>query len=261
MKKLVLSLLVAACALVACNREKEYVVSGSFNIPEQLQFGDTTIARGPLDGIQVFLFDLGGNVVDSTVVENETFTFKGKVSEKNAWFGTILCDYCMGLLVIEPGNIDVVLTNDVEATGTPMNDQIAEIVEGLSQLESDVYNKMYEIYAANDPTVEADEEKQMQLIMPIYEESMERRNALLDSFYVNNKENLVGVFAASALTESASTSDELEEMLSEYSEFVQKNEWMQYRLDYMRRAEAEGPKSDHERFLEDFGDVLNSENE
>lgn len=255
MKKIAFALL-AVLAFVACNNEKEYVINGSFNIPEQLQFGDTVIERGPLNGIQVFLFDMKGDPVDSVIVENETFTFRGKVKADQPWYGTLLCDYCMGLLVIEPGAINVVLTDDVEATGTPLNDGVTEIVETTTALEEYYYEKMYSVYESFvvDGNVTSEEELH-KMLMPIYYESAERRNAVLDSFYVENKDNLVGVFAASALTEGASTSAELESMLTEYSEYVQQSEWVQTRLDMMRKMEAE---DDHSRFLDDFGDLLDT---
>ena len=69
MKKLFFALC-AVLTLVSCNQQKPYNITGTFDIPDSLNLGDTVIAREPLDGTYVYMLELNGEAIDSALVSS-----------------------------------------------------------------------------------------------------------------------------------------------------------------------------------------------
>ena len=72
MKKILFAV-ICVLALASCNRQKPYTITGGFDIPDSLNFGDTVIAREPLDGMFVYMLDLDGTPIDSVAIANNQF--------------------------------------------------------------------------------------------------------------------------------------------------------------------------------------------
>lgn len=148
MKKLVY--LFAAAAFVACSENKGYVVTGT--------------VEGAADGDTVYLAAVEGRQLvnlDSTVIQNGTFTFKGVQDTAVARYITYKAEGKEGLNIdffLENGKINVNLsegTNDA-ATGTLNNDAYQEIRVQLNEING----KMRAIYESMSDTTLTDEQRQ-----------------------------------------------------------------------------------------------------
>lgn len=228
MRKLAFFVLAALATLVSCNREKPYTISGSFDIPDSLNFGDTVIAREPLDGMYVYMLNLDGEPIDSVMVENETFTFTGKVSAKDPYFAYIACDYSYGIIAIEPGEYGMTIGEEVLAFGSPTNDAINDIDARLTDIEQSVYEKLVVAMeqSGNEPSDS--------LLMPLYLEFNEKYASLLDSISDANRKTLIGVYVANIKTSEAASEEELEQMLEGYDDYVKESPLMDARRQYLR---------------------------
>jgi len=232
-KKLAFLVIATLAVLSSCNREKPYIISGTFDIPDSLNYGDTVIAREPLDGMYVYMLNLDGDPIDSVLVENDTFTFEGTVPAKDSYFAYIACDYSYGIIAIEPGEYSMTIGEEIIAYGSPTNDAINDIDAKLTEIEQGVYDKLMVAMEATDGTAPSDS-----LLMPFYMEFNEKYAALMDSICDANKKNLIGVYAANIMTSSASTVEELEQMLEEFDDYVKNSPLMDARRDYLRGANS-----------------------
>lgn len=231
MKKLLFALM-AVIALASCDRSKPYSISGTFEIPDSLNLGDTIIAREPLDGTYVYMLELSGEPIDSALVENEKFTFAGKVNEKDPFFAYIACDYAYGIIAVEPGEYNMTIGEEVLAYGSPTNDAINDIDAKVAEIEEGIGNRLM---VAID---EAGGYPNDSIMMPFYIEFNEKYESLINSVYEKNKKNLVGVYAVNIITSGAQSLDELEMMLEDYDEYIANSPLMEARRDYLREGAA-----------------------
>lgn len=232
MRKLLFTAVLCIIALASCNRQKSYNIQGSFDIPEELAYGDTVMERGPLDGMYVYMVDLDGMTIDSALVENETFSFSGKTPE--AFFAYIICDYLYDMIVVEPGDIELTITDSYAlATGTPINDEINQFHLTNSTLSNELdetltaISNQYNGFPADS------------LIQEVYDRFTNRLLASIDSVYTANKDNLAGVYVVNLKTSAAQSLDEFEAMLSEYDEYVSQSPLMDVRREYLKALEAQ----------------------
>lgn len=229
MKKILFAV-ICVLALASCNREKPYTITGGFDIPDSLNFGDTVIAREPLDGMFVYMLDLDGEPIDSALVENETFKFEGKISAKDAYFAYIACEYAYGIVAIEPGDYGMTIGQEVMAFGSPTNDAINDIDAQVAEIEQGIGDRMM---AAVE---EAGGYPSDSLMMPFYLEFNSKYEALIDSVYKNNQKNLVGIYAVNIITSGAQSVEELDEMLEEYNDYIALSPLMEARREYLREG-------------------------
>ena len=227
MKKILFAVL-CVLALASCNRQKPYTITGSFDIPDSLNLGDTVIAREPLDGTFVYMLDLDGEPIDSALVENETFHFSGKVKASDAYFAYIACEYSYGIIAVEPGDYNMTIGQEVLAYGSPTNDAINDIDAHVAEIEQNIGERMM---AAVE---EAGGYPSDSLMMPFYLEFNEKYETLIDSVYQNNKKNLIGVYAVNIITSGAQSVDELDMMLEDYDEYIADSPLMEARREYLR---------------------------
>jgi len=215
MRKYWFLLVLVLLTLVSCSKEKEYVITGSFDLPEEIQTGDTLIARGPLDGVEVYLLDIvTHDVLDTAVIVNEAFKMKGKIHPDSAFFATILCQWGVGLLVVEPGNIYVQFTAEgVLPGGTPLNDGIVEMEAELQSMREQFYTTLQDMIEGSDQTDQLE-------MTALYHKEQQAMENLIDSVYQDNKENLIGVYAASLFFDQIDSVEEFEAELEKYSDFV-----------------------------------------
>lgn len=235
-----LKTLLALCLvflLASCSKNNTFVISGSFDVPMTFEQEDgSTVTRDAITG-SIYLLDVEENLIDSaTIAADETFQIQGICDPAQPYFAFVVCEYGAGMLVIEPGTINVSVGNTVEASGTPLNDQITLLMTDLDGISSQMFSELSDMFENVEGDAAAAEAEQM--AMPVYTKYMELMNHVSDSVYQANSDNLVGVYVANMQTVGARTSDELKAALDNYSEYVQNSELMQMRLHYMELEDS-----------------------
>lgn len=253
MKHLIPAILLLITLMASCSNEKPYTIQGRVELPDSLLVGDSLMATPSLEGWQVYMLNLDGESIDSVEISDNQFVFQGEVNSKDPYFVYLASDLCVGLIAIEPGDIEVVIdAESLTATGTPTNDMMIDIDATLLNLQQDTYAEMAAL------TQEYGETMPDSLMMPLYQDYMSRYNQVVDSFYQTNPEGLAAVYCVNVLTSHAQTSDELMEALAEYPVEIQNAPLMQSRLTYLRGIESyyqmlEGQMQDTTSFsLEDL---------
>lgn len=233
MKKFIPTILWLVLTMISCSNEKPYTIHGSIELPDSLMVGDTLMATPSFEGWQVYMLDLDGQAMDSVEIADNKFVFTGKVNKKEPFFVYLANDLCVGMIAIEPGDINVVIdAESLTATGTTTNDLMTDLDATLLNLQQDTYATMAEI------TEEYGEAMSDSLLMPIYQNYMSQYTQLIDSFYNASEGNLSGVYCVNVLTAHAESSDALLEAISNYSEEIQNSPLIQTRLNYLRSIEA-----------------------
>lgn len=207
--------------LVSCKESKEYVIQGSFDIPQTIQLGDSTIERGSLDGMYAYLIDIEGQPIDSALIEDETFVFKGTLSKDEPYFAYLLCDWGAGMLVVEAGQMEVVVGDDgVRTTGTALNEGIADLDAGLQNLQNVYYDRLLALYQSGDSLAQ-------QQMMDIYLQEQQELAALIDSVYHEHTEDLVGVYAVNLILGQVQEVEMFDQLIEDYSDYVKNSTLMQ----------------------------------
>ena len=227
--KFSVAVLTALCVLSACNRPKEWTINGSFDVPDTIQYGDTFFIRPALDGTSVYMLSLDGAVIDTAVVENETFTFSGTAEEPRMRY--LACEYCIGTVVIEPGTINVIMSENFEASGTPNNDGISRLESRMVELQAETREKMLAQGADDSVSVNTDS---LQMVMyGIYFDLMNNLSAMIDSTAEAHPDDMVGVYAWSIKIGSVENLSLLDTMLTSASDYVRNSEMIQVRRQYI----------------------------
>lgn len=199
---------VALTALMAsCGGEKTYKVDGML---DDAQF----------EGKQVYLVN-GRDVVDSALVTDGAFSFKGKVGEP--WIGTL---YAIGEttqvqqdLIVEAGNIIVDLLTE-HIGGTAMNDSLQLFLaeDGDSELEDEMATYIEQYYMAQSAAERAVAEHKYDSVEAIATTHTYDR-AL--AYYGDHRDNILGAYAMGVLCGTdRMTYSQLEELLSDAPEVV-----------------------------------------
>lgn len=213
--------------LASCKESKEYVIQGSFDIPQTIQLGDSTIERGSLDGMYAYLIDIEGQPIDSALIEDETFVFKGTLSEDEPYFAYLLCDWDAGMLVVEAGQMEVVVGDDgVRTTGTALNEGIADLDAGLQNLQNMYYDRLLALYQSGDSLAQ-------QQMMDIYLQEQQELAALIDSVYHEHTEDLVGVYAVNLILGQVQEVEMFDQLIEDYSDYVKNSTLMQSFRNYL----------------------------
>lgn len=227
--------LVATLALVAsCSHDKPYTISGTIDMPDSLQLGDTMIATPSFEGWQVYMLDLDGTPLDSVEISDNQFVFTGNIDDRNPFYVYLANDICVGMIAVEPGDIQVTIdASSLTASGTTTNDLMTDLDVTIQNLQEDVYNYLAELTEQNGGEQLADS-----IMMPIYMDFMSQTTQLLDSFYTANAGTFGAQYVVNYITSQVQTSDELLEILEEYPEDIRNSQLFRSRLDYMRQMEA-----------------------
>lgn len=216
----------------SCSHEKPYTIQGSIELPDSLMVGDTLMATPSLEGWQVYMLDLDGVTIDSTLIEDNKFVFEGTVDERDPYYVYMATDLCVGLIAVEPGNINIVIdTESLTATGTPTNDLMIDLDAALLNLQQDTYVQMAELTEAYG------EEMNDSIMLPLYQEYISKYAQVVDSFCQNASE-FAEVYCVNVLTSNAQSSADLIEAVSDYSDYVKNAPLIQSRINYLRSIEA-----------------------
>lgn len=215
------ALLFAASAICACCTSSkegslpEYSISGTFNVPDSVLMGDSLVALGSPDGGCVYLLDIQGEVLDSSLVFNNSFSFSGEVDSLDSYFAYLASDWGFGMLVIEPGEISVEMTGENPiVSGTPLNDGVTDLELFLSYIEEDFYGRLLRLYNDEGNRVDSDD------LMSVYREEVEAKADLLDSVYQANAENLLGVYATLRIVEQTTDLEQFNMVMNQVTDYV-----------------------------------------
>ncbi len=217
---------VAVIALLgSCANKNQFTIDGTVDNPE-------------INGKTVYLINLDAEPaapVDSTVVTDGKFSFKGIVEEP--WAAIVECEAVEFLtgLIVEPGTI--VIKND-SVGGTLLNDRMR------------AFSKSYDI---------SDIEKQMEEYIPLYysapnAEARAEAERILDSLdalgcsrildanwklYNENNDNILGAKAMETIAQMGKlTYRELDSIVSAAKPVVANNKKVQAKLNQLRAADA-----------------------
>ena len=240
MKKL-LALAAAVLTLSACQKTQTYTIQGKFDIPATFELGDTVIERGPITGY-VFLYSLNQQRIDSAQIVDETFTMTGLADSKKPYYVYLISEYGANLAAIEPGQINVLIGEPMHVTGTPINDQIDQLMDRVDAIGLMLADEM--------ETLGQDALLNEETFVPVYNKYSSMVENLIDSVYQQNTDNLIGVYCANVKTSQARSVAEMEEMLAPLSDYVKNSELIQVHLNYLRQVESQ-PHDDGEDSIGD----------
>lgn len=226
---LLATLLVAA----SCSNDKPYTISGTIQMPDSLQLGDTVVETPSFEGWKVYMLDLDGTPIDSTEIADNQFGFEGKVDKNNPYFVYLANDICVGMIAVEPGEIKVTIDeSSLVACNTPTNDLMTDLDLSIQNMQEEVYGLLADL------TEEHGEQLPDSIMMPLYMEFMSNSSQLLDSFYTANEGTLGAQYIVNYITSQVQTSDELLDALSAYPDDIRESQLFKTRLDYLRQVEA-----------------------
>lgn len=180
-----------------CGKSNTFTITGTVDTPD-------------FNGLQMYLVQ-DYCLIDSTVIENCSFTFSGTVDEPYIAELHTESDSNGGLyliLVVEPGNITATIThNDVtdRVGGTLLNDRLqsyksVDCVDTLA-LTAEAKAHMDSLYAICWGSGNNSEEcqKAYEEIQSIYAPVNSRKTARLWDLYHNNEDNVLSCYAVSLL--------------------------------------------------------------
>lgn len=193
-KKTLLAAVVVLTAFTACKKtSNEYTISGTIPV------------EANANGKMVYLMADRNTTLDSVKVENNTFTFKGVVSD-TLNFGSVYMpqDY-MTSLIFEPGAIKVDLTKRV-ASGTALNDEYSAF---STQADS-----MMEVLQKNIADLQADSITPKEEISKkgeaLYKEFNNKYTQMNKALYEKHHNDALGAKAFVELLQTDLTQEELE---------------------------------------------------
>lgn len=224
---------------------RTYRIHATIDFPDTYEFGDTILeTHSILEGHKIYLMDVNlwdetGDFntevfLDSAFVENNEFVFQGLCEDKEPYFVYMVDEGLgnLGMLVIEPGKIDVVIDMEgLNATGTPLNDGITDLDAGIQNLFEDF--RLLEYGLTEESTIE-----DYTRLMEAQEEYFAKAQDLVDSVYQANQNNLVGVYASLLALSEIHNSAEFRECLKEYSEYVQNSEMVKLYIRDLEMSES-----------------------
>ena len=176
MKK-ILFLSVVAVIFAACQSKTEYTINGE-------------VTDSSFEGQQVTLVEDVNNdmvAVDSTIVTNGKFTFKGETESPALRF--ISLDRSRTLIMLEPGKINVKHDTDFEVSGTPINDAFNTFNSKQNELNEEMMSISNEYRNAEaDGTLT--EELTAELVTKINDARDKGKSLLVDFIEANIKNEL-----------------------------------------------------------------------
>lgn len=220
-----LALLITLAAGSSCtNPTSSYTVTGS--IP------DTTF-----NGTTIYIHNRDDNrIMDSTTIENGSFSFIGKIDTAVLCFTQIGREYYTNFM-LENGIIKLNMEKPNTPSGTPLN----EIFTSYIQAE-DSLNNIYQSKAEEIKKQTTDQTEARELFKNYYiNEWKPAYIAMLTGFVNKNQDNYMGAFALQSLANFMEP-EELEPVIAKSSTFIQSRNVIQrltQRLESLKKT-AEG---------------------
>ena len=220
---------IISAIVCGCGNKNQFTLNGTIDMPE-------------LEGQKVYMFNMSeanncdnGGPMDSTLIVNGKFTFKGTVDEP--WEAMIGCPETpfTSFAIIEPGTI--VVHND-SIGGTPLNDKFHTFNAGLDI--SDIESQMQEYIPLYYSATNAKERAEMEHILDSLDALGNAR--ILDAcwaLYRENGDNLLGVMAMEQITAVGDFSySEFDSIVKAASPRVANDEKVMKKLEQLRCIDA-----------------------
>lgn len=222
---ILLALLITLGAVSSCtNPTPSYTVTGS--IP------DTTF-----NGTTIYIHNRDNNrVIDSTIIENSSFTFIGKIDTAVLCFTQIGKGYYTNFM-LENGTIKLDMEKPNTPSGTPLNEVFTSYIQAGDSLDKIYQSKSEEIKKQTTDQAEARE-----LFKNYYiSEWKPAYIAMLTDFVNKNQDNYMGAFALQSLANFMEP-EELEPVIAKSSAFIQSRNIIQKLIQRLERLKktAEG---------------------
>ena len=219
----------ALMALVAsCGKSNTFTVNG-------------TLADESFEGMQAYLLN-DGDVIDSAVVTNGTFTFSGSVEQP--YMAAVVAgggngrDYLT--FVVEPGTITLDVIED-KLGGTPLNDSLQLFMETITdkELEEQMTTYIEQYYMAANAQDRAEAEHMYDSLEAI------STTLLFDgatALYNNHRDDILGVYAMQMMCSTdRMTYTQLVDMLSDAPETVKSDKQVCAKMAQLEAVEATSP--------------------
>lgn len=194
------------------------------------------------EGAKVYLAatsDEGFTKIDSTTIQNKSFTFKGE--SKGVEYSLIQIEEEAGTvpfqiqMVLENGKIKVTADkNDIEKTvvsGTKNNDDLQRFNESLATTRKEI-EKQQEELGAND-----ENEQDFGKIIEFQQTAQKKMFDAINSFIDQNKDSYVSLFLLANLSQAIST-EELKEKYNALSTEVKETRMGKEVADKLKKIEA-----------------------
>lgn len=218
MKKFALLLSVAALLFAtSCTDKNAYTVTGK-------------VADAKLNGKEVYLQELstdgqGFTSIDTTTIENGTFSFKGKADSIAVRFISVAAEnQHPALFILEAGNIEINIDSVPTIKGTPMNDQYQIFANKSEEVNKKLValGSQYQAAVSNN-TITPELMEKLQSEGKSYSEQLAK---LIFDYTKTNMQNPVGEFFFMA-SGAAFSEDQLRELLTLASPKFKKDERIQ----------------------------------
>ncbi len=211
--------------LAGCGSKHQFTINGTVDIPE-------------MNGLMVYLINMNSDnnePVDSTLIADGKFSFKGNVDEP--WMAAVGCPESpfFSIVVIEPGTI--VIKND-SIGGTPLNDRLQAYNANLNMddIESQMQEYIPLYYSATNAQERAEVEHILDSLDALGNARMLEANWKL---YHENEDNLLAVTAMENIIHVGEFSyKELDSIIQTASPLVANNVQVNAKLEQLRCVEA-----------------------
>ncbi|SUB89931.1 Thiol-disulfide oxidoreductase resA [Porphyromonas macacae] len=228
-------------ALASCNKQpaNTYTISGT--LPDSLQ----------AEGKMVYLYK-GKEVIDSTAVVNNAFTFTGTVSDSLKYATVLMKKTFSSLVFMEPGKIIVDATEEV-VTGTPLNDAYGSYNKEMKGLQKNMREKIEPL--TKDSTM--DEKIAEKMIDSIYEKYTADAKDLNLKYFDKHTNDIIGTFIFIQLVNGDLTPEQFAELKGKAGEYILADENVKNAIERQENLIATQPGAD----MRDFNGVNDEGNE
>lgn len=206
----------ALCLSLAASAQVSYTINGTAN---------------GMDGKKVFLNDAEGDrtVMDSTVVSNNTFTFKG--TKPKACFASVAVGRIGTTVILEDGTISVSLNNPREAKGTPTNDILT-----ACNAKINAFNDEFRTLRKEASALKEEQKDEMAALEKKWNDVSSKQLAVVKECINQNLNNIVSAYLL-RMHESSLSTEEVTKILAEASPAMRENGFAQAVVEHQKAVQ------------------------
>lgn len=203
MKKTIFAIIIAILSLAGCKSKTAYEIVG-------------TMQDSTFNGSTIYLYESATReIIDSAVVENGRFDFKGEVTEPALHY--LLAGRTANYLILEPGTITADMGNRTVA-GTALNEKYEAFSAENKRLQDEVQAEWQRI-RATEGLAEEEMNKQMN---EAHDKYQEKYLPHVRKYFEENTNNPIGAVAFTYLSYELEP-EEMEELYAQAGENVRNN--------------------------------------